>query len=81
MITVSIKVNGSLEKVWNHFTNPEHIVHWNFDSDDWHSSWVKNDLCVNGKFVTRMATLLFEKILIRNPKILMKANNMDGNVF
>ena len=37
MITVSIKVNGSLEKVWDHFTNPAYIVHWNFASDDWHS--------------------------------------------
>ena len=54
MITVSIKVNGPLEKIWDHFTNPEHIVHWNFASDDWHSPWAKNDLRVNGKFITRM---------------------------
>jgi len=54
MITVSIKVNGSLEEVWDHFTNPDHIVHWNFASDDWHTPWAKNDLRLNGKFVTRM---------------------------
>lgn len=54
MITVSIKVKGSLEQVWDHFTNPEHIIHWNYASDDWHSPWSKNDLRVGGKFTTRM---------------------------
>jgi len=54
MITVSIKVKGSLEKVWDHFTKPEHIVHWCFASDDWHSPRAKNDLRAGGKFVTRM---------------------------
>lgn len=54
MITVSIKVKGSLEKIWNHFTIPEHIIHWNYASDDWHSPWAKNDLRIGGKFTTRM---------------------------
>jgi len=54
MITVSIKVKGSLEKIWDHFTNPEHIIHWNFASDDWHTPWAKNDLSVGGKFTSRM---------------------------
>lgn len=54
MIHVSIKVNGSLEKVWDEFTNPEHITHWNFASDDWCSPWANNDLRVGGKFQSRM---------------------------
>lgn len=54
MITVSIKVKGSLEKIWDHFTKPEHIIHWNFASDDWHTPWAKNDLSVGGKFTSRM---------------------------
>jgi len=54
MITVSIKVKGSLEKIGDHFTNPEHIIHWNFASDDWHTPWAKNDLSVGGKFTSRM---------------------------
>lgn len=54
MITVSTKVNGSLEKIWNHFTNPDHIICWNFASEDWHTPWAKNDLRVGGKFTSRM---------------------------
>ncbi len=41
MITVSVEVHGLLEKVWDCFTNPDHIVHWNFASDDWHSPWAE----------------------------------------
>lgn len=37
MITVSVKIDASVEKVWNYFTQPEHIVNWNFANDDWHS--------------------------------------------
>jgi len=54
MISVSIKVKGTLEKIWNDFTNPEHIIHWNFASDDWCAPWAKNVLQVGGKFETRM---------------------------
>ena len=54
MISVSIKVNGSLEKIWDHFTNPEHIIHWSFASEDWCNPWAKNDLRVGGNFATRM---------------------------
>lgn len=54
MITVSVKVKGSLEQIWDHFTNPEHIINWNFASEDWCSPKASNDLRVGGKFVTRM---------------------------
>ena len=54
MITVSVKVKGTITQVWDHFTNPEHIVHWNFASDDWCTPWAKNDLRVGGKFSSRM---------------------------
>lgn len=54
MITVSIKVNGSLEKIWDHFTKPEHVISWNFASADWATPWAKNDLRVGGTFTTRM---------------------------
>ncbi|MEI7883783.1 MAG: SRPBCC domain-containing protein [Clostridia bacterium] len=54
MITVSTKVKGSLDSIWDHFTSPEHIIHWSFASEDWHSPWAKNDLRVDGKFTTRM---------------------------
>ncbi|MFA9212849.1 MAG: SRPBCC domain-containing protein [Candidatus Methylacidiphilales bacterium] len=55
MITVSVKINASMENVWNYFTQPEHIVNWNFASDDWHSTYAENDLTVNGIFKYTMA--------------------------
>jgi len=54
VIAVTIKVNGSLEKIWDHFTKPEHVVSWSFASDDWATPWAKNDLRVGGTFTTRM---------------------------
>lgn len=54
MITVSIKVKGSIEQIWDYFTNPKHIIHWNFASEDWYSPWAKNDFRVGGKFASRM---------------------------
>mgnify|MGYP002132561042 FL=1 len=35
-LTVSATINAPLEKVWEAFWKPEHIVHWCFASDDWH---------------------------------------------
>lgn len=55
MITVRTVVNGSIDDVWEHFTNPDHIVHWYFASEDWHSPWAKNNLCLGGEFTIRMA--------------------------
>lgn len=55
MITVSVKIDASVEKVWNYFTQPAHIVNWNFASDDWHSPSAENDLTVNGLFKYNMA--------------------------
>jgi uncharacterized protein YndB with AHSA1/START domain len=36
-ITVEVKVNAPLEKVWDYWTNPQHIVNWNYASEDWHA--------------------------------------------
>lgn len=43
-ITVSVIVKVSLEKVWDIWNNPEHIVNWNFASDDWYCPKSSNDL-------------------------------------
>jgi uncharacterized protein YndB with AHSA1/START domain len=53
-ITVESTIKAPLEKVWNYWTLPEHIVHWNFASDDWCSPRAENDLRVGGKFMSRM---------------------------
>ncbi|MFI0429513.1 SRPBCC family protein [Mariniflexile sp. HMF6888] len=55
-ITVEIVVNTDLQKVWNFWTKPEHIVNWNFASDDWHCPKATNDLRVGGKFSATMAS-------------------------
>ncbi len=53
-ITVQTVVNAPVEKVWEFWTNPEHITKWNNASDDWHTPWAENDLRVSGKFTCRM---------------------------
>jgi uncharacterized protein YndB with AHSA1/START domain len=53
-ITVRTTVNAGIEKVWNYFTAPQHIIKWNHASDDWHSPKAENDLRKGGKFNYRM---------------------------
>lgn len=53
-ITVKTTIQAPIEKVWERWTNPAHLVFWNSASDDWHSPRAENDLRVNGKFNTRM---------------------------
>ena len=54
IITAENTINAPKEKVWEYWTKPEHIVHWNNASDDWHSPHAENDLRVGGSFVCRM---------------------------
>lgn len=53
-ITVESKNKAPIEKVWKLWTKPEHIVNWNFASDDWHAPSATNDFKVGGIFSTRM---------------------------
>ncbi|MBX4209535.1 SRPBCC family protein [Candidatus Parcubacteria bacterium] len=53
-ITVKIDIEASLEKVWECFTEPEHIMAWNNASPDWHTPRAENDLRVGGTFNYRM---------------------------
>ncbi|MGE5419757.1 MAG: SRPBCC domain-containing protein [Chloroflexota bacterium] len=53
-ITVETIVIAPVEKVWDIWTEPRHIVHWNFASIDWHTTYAENDLRVGGKFLARM---------------------------
>lgn len=54
LITVKTSVNAPVEKVWKYWTDPKHIVHWNFASDDWHTPRAENELRVGSKFMSRM---------------------------
>ena len=54
-INIQTTVNAPVEKTWNFFTDPQHIMNWYYASDDWHALFAENDLTVGGRFVTRMA--------------------------
>ncbi len=53
-LTVETTVNAPVEKVWQYWTEPEHIIQWNFASQDWHCPNATNDLKSDGKFSYRM---------------------------
>lgn len=53
-IEIIAAISAPIEKVWNLYTNPEHITHWNFASEDWHCPSATNDLKVGGKLSSRM---------------------------
>src|SRR4051812_42055864 len=53
-ITVQTIVNEPLEKVWDSYNNPKHIVRWAFASADWQCPKAENDLKIGGRFTTRM---------------------------
>lgn len=53
-ITVHTTIHSPVEKVWQLYTEPEHVKKWNNASSDWHTSRAHNDLRVGGKFVYRM---------------------------
>ena len=54
-ITVETTVNAPIEKVWDSWTNPDHITKWCQASEDWHAPKAFTDLRVDGKFTTTMA--------------------------
>lgn len=54
MISVEVEITGTREKIWECWTRPEHITHWNFASDAWCCPWATNDLRPGGEFAWRM---------------------------
>lgn len=53
-VTIQAQIVANPNKVWDFWTNPKHIVHWNFASDDWCCPKADNDLRVGGKYSARM---------------------------
>ncbi len=47
-------MNATVARVWECWTQPEHITHWNNASDDWHTTHAENDLRAGGRFISRM---------------------------
>jgi uncharacterized protein YndB with AHSA1/START domain len=54
IITVEATIYASVHQVWKFWTTPEHIIHWNYASDEWHTPWAENDFRVGGSFISRM---------------------------
>lgn len=53
-ITVETIVNSPVQKVWQLWSMPQHIVKWNSASEDWHTPRAENDLRAGGRFLSRM---------------------------
>lgn len=54
MIEVSVRILVPRATAWACFTEPEHIVNWNFAGDDWCCPTASNDLRVGGTLNSRM---------------------------
>ena len=50
MITVNASIQAPITKVWEYWTNPEHVKNWNFAASDWHCPEATNNLEVGGEF-------------------------------
>lgn len=54
-ITVTVDIEAPLNSVWEQWTNPAHVVHWNFASSDWHCPAAESDFRPGGSFHYTMA--------------------------
>lgn len=53
-IKIYTEISANRMRVWNCYTNPIHIVNWNFASEDWCCPKAENDLKVGGVYKARM---------------------------
>lgn len=53
-ITIDTEVAAPPEKVWQCWTESDHITQWNYASDDWCCPSVENNLNVGGCYKARM---------------------------
>ncbi|HEU4716739.1 MAG TPA: SRPBCC family protein [Bacteroidia bacterium] len=53
-ITVRTVISAPVSRVWECFTQPQHITRWNFAVPEWHCPAAENDLRPGGKFSWRM---------------------------
>jgi len=53
-ISVSATINADVKKVWDYYTNPEHITQWNYADPSWQCPSASNDMRVGGKYSARM---------------------------
>ena len=55
VLTISASINAPIERVWQSWNEPKHIVNCAFASDEWHAPSAENDLREGGVFKTVMA--------------------------
>jgi uncharacterized protein YndB with AHSA1/START domain len=53
-ITVTATINADTKKVWDYYTNPIHIVNWNFADPSWHCPKAENNMKAGGTYKARM---------------------------
>jgi uncharacterized protein YndB with AHSA1/START domain len=53
-IKITATVDANLKKAWDYYTNPAHIIHWNFAHPSWCCPSAENDLRIGGKYRARM---------------------------
>ena len=54
-INVVANIKAPLKMVWKCWTDPSHVINWNFASNDWHCPSAENTLTVGGEFHYIMA--------------------------
>lgn len=57
MKTIKVEniIDKNVKEVWEFWTNPEHIVNWNFASPEWHCPKAEHELKVGGMLKYHMA--------------------------
>lgn len=53
-VSISAHVSAPVEKAWECYTDPKHIVNWNFAAPEWHCPSASNDMRVGGIYSARM---------------------------
>lgn len=53
-VTIRATVLADKQKVWEYYTQPEHITRWNFADPSWHCPAATNDMKTGGRYVARM---------------------------
>lgn len=55
-IAIATNISSTKDLVWKCYTQPEHIMKWNFATDEWHCPKATCDLRPGGEFSFRMAS-------------------------
>jgi uncharacterized protein YndB with AHSA1/START domain len=53
-ITVQAAISANKQKVWDYYTQAQHILNWNFADPSWHCPSASNDLKLGGSYLARM---------------------------